>query len=156
MKCEQRDCGSNVNGWCQFEAEGDKRPSSCTLNALVGNCASCGKAIRDGDKFCLACCGQQTPEGPPLKRCRKYGFRVTYCQRQEMNLAREITGAIPTDAEASSCGIKMSHLFVACDGKTYIRHEWIERGGSSFSWSEPYVSNATLHLPTEAQRKEVR
>ena len=37
MKCEKRDCGSNVNGWCQFEAEGDKRPSSCTLDAFVGD-----------------------------------------------------------------------------------------------------------------------
>jgi hypothetical protein len=107
-------------------------------------CDECGKSIRDDDKFCLACCGNQTPEGPPLKRCRKYGFRVTYSQRHEMNLAREITGAIPTDAEASSGGIKMSHLYVACNGKTYIRHEWIERGGSSCSWSEPYVPNSVI------------
>jgi len=40
MKCEQRDCGSNVNGWCQFEAEGDKRPSSCTSQC---SCSVCGK-----------------------------------------------------------------------------------------------------------------
>lgn len=30
MKCENRTCGSNVNGWCQFEAEGDERPSFCS------------------------------------------------------------------------------------------------------------------------------
>jgi len=36
MKCENRTCGSNVNGWCQFEAEGDARPSFCKLNSLVG------------------------------------------------------------------------------------------------------------------------
>jgi len=36
MKCENRECGSNVNGWCQFEAEGDERPSFCKLNSLVG------------------------------------------------------------------------------------------------------------------------
>jgi len=65
-----------------------------------------------------------------------------------MNLAREITGAIPTDAEASSCGIKMSHLFVACDGKTYIGHEWIERSGSSFSWGESYVPNVPVRRGT--------
>ena len=40
MKCEQRDCGSNVNGWCQFEAEGDERPSSCTAPC---SCSVCGK-----------------------------------------------------------------------------------------------------------------
>jgi hypothetical protein len=36
MKCENRDCGSNVNGRCQFEAEGDERPAFCSLNSLVG------------------------------------------------------------------------------------------------------------------------
>ena len=142
MKCEQRDCGSNVNGWCQFEAEGDKRPSSCTLNALVGNCAVCGKAIREGDKFCLSCCDKQTPEGPALERLRRYGFAIPYSQRQEMNLARDISGAIPTAVDADSHCIKMSHLYVACDGKTYIGHEWITPNGSSYSWDKPYVPNA--------------
>jgi len=102
-------------------------------------CEKCDKEIREGDKFCLACCGKQSPDGPTLKRLRKYGFRVTYRQRQEMNLAREVVGAIPTEVDVASCGIKMSHLFVACDGKTYIGHEWIECGGNSHSWSELYV-----------------
>jgi len=35
MKCENRTCGSNVNGWCQFEAEGDALPSFCSLHELV-------------------------------------------------------------------------------------------------------------------------
>lgn len=30
MKCDNRDCGSNVAGWCQIEAEGDERPSFCS------------------------------------------------------------------------------------------------------------------------------
>ena len=50
-------------------------------------------------------------------------------------------GAIPTEVDAESCGVKMSHLYVAVDGKTYVGHEWIERGGSSFSWSELYTPN---------------
>ena len=35
MQCPERDCGSNVNGWCQIAAEDGKPPASCTLNALV-------------------------------------------------------------------------------------------------------------------------
>ena len=30
MKCDNRDCGSNVVGWCQIEAEGYERPSFCS------------------------------------------------------------------------------------------------------------------------------
>lgn len=98
----------------------------------------CGTPISVEDKLCLKCCREKAPTGPPLKRCRRYGFKVTYRQRQEMNLARDITGAIPTEVDTPSRGVKVSHLFVAVDGKTYIGHEWIESGGGSYSWTERY------------------
>jgi hypothetical protein len=103
------------------------------------SCERCGVATIS-DKFCLRCCEKATPAGPPLKRLRRYGFKVSYRQRQCMNLSREITGAIPTECDQETRQIKMSHLYVAVDGCTYVGHEWITSGGSSYSWSELYKS----------------
>lgn len=58
-----------------------------------------------------------------------------------MRQAAEVCGAIPTECDAEDETIKVSHLFVACDGKTYIGHECITQGGSSYSWSESYPQN---------------
>lgn len=114
-------------------------PKPVRSTRLLGGCAVCGTPT--SDKLCLKCCQKALPVGPPLKRLRRFGFKVTYRQRQCMGVAKEITGAIPTEADADRCAIKMSHLFVACDGNTYIGHEWIWSGGSSFSWSESYPPN---------------
>jgi hypothetical protein len=78
--------------------------------------------------------------GPPLKRLRRYGFKVGYYQRQQMRQAAQVCGAIPTECDPEREQIKVSHLFVARDGKTYVGHEWISAGGSSYSWSEPYTA----------------
>lgn len=107
---------------------------------LLGGCAMCGTPT--SDKLCLTCCRKVKPVGPPLKRLRRYGFRVTYRLRQVMNCARDITGSIPTEAEPETGSIKVSYLYVACDGNTYVGHEWISPGGSSYSWSEPYPPNS--------------
>jgi hypothetical protein len=64
-----------------------------------------------------------------------------------MNSARDITGSIPTEAEPETGSIKVSYLYVACDANTYVGHEWISRGGSSYSWSEPYPPNAGAEPP---------
>lgn len=116
---------------------------SVTSSALLGVCAGCGTPVRD--KLCLSCCSKATPEGPPLKRLRRFGFKVTYAQRQCMNLARDVSKAIPTEVDVESESIKMSHLYVACDGKTYIGHEWISHNaGFCYSWSESYTPNTSL------------
>ena len=115
--------------------------NECVLKPLVGRCVGCDKTIRHDDKYCIDCCRKATPEGTPLKRLRRYGFRITYAQRQIMNLGRDICGAIPTEVDDGYCTIKMSNLYVACDGKTYIGHQWITQGGSSYSWSESYPPN---------------
>ena len=110
--------------------------------ALLGVCALCGKHLRDDNRLCLSCCKEVMPDGPPLKRLRRFGFKVTYAQRQCMNIARDVCRAIPTEVDAASQSIKMSHLFVACDGKTYIGHEWISHNaGYCYSWSESYTPN---------------
>ena len=60
MKCENRDCGSNVNGWCQFEADGDSRPSFCSLHELVSLREENTKFRRALDRICdveLSNCG---------------------------------------------------------------------------------------------------
>ena len=46
MKCENRTCGSNVNGWCQFEAEGDERPSFCSSQST-----GCVSGMKTGNGF---------------------------------------------------------------------------------------------------------
>ena len=98
-------------------------------------CKLCGQ--QTSDVYCLKCCGKITPKGPPLKRLRRYGFKLSYSQKQDMKMLKEINGAIPTEADQARETIKVSHLYVACDGNTYIRHCWIGKG-SSFSWSEGY------------------
>ncbi len=103
-------------------------------------CSKCG--CEWSDLLCLDCCKKETPVGPPLKRCRRYGFKVGYHQRKEMRLATSISGKIPTEADPERRAVKMSARYVACDGKTYISHEWIYFLGSSYSWSEPYPAKA--------------
>lgn len=99
------------------------------------SCSKCGTDSHD--TLCLGCARKSTPVGPPLKRLRRYGFKINYRMRQWMRMAYKISGSIPTECDKSTGSIKVSHLFVACDGKTYIGHEWIFQG-SSYSWSEPY------------------
>jgi hypothetical protein len=108
---------------------------TCTKNERTA-CSVCGKPWND--LLCLDCCRKQKPAGPPLKRLRRYGFKVAYHQRQEMRLAAQISGAIPTECDPERRAIKVSNTFVACNGRTYIRHEWIYPGGSSTSWGEDY------------------
>ena len=102
-------------------------------------CSECGKEWQG--LLCLYCAQRRKPEGPPLKRLRRYGFAVSYRMRQCLRRAAENSGAIPTECEPETESLKVSHLYVACDGKTYIGHEWISQGGASYSWSEPYPSN---------------
>jgi hypothetical protein len=102
-------------------------------------CSKCGTEWKG--LLCLDCARKETPAGPPLKRLRRYGFKVSYHMRQCLRQAAQVTGAIPTECDTEDETIKVSHLFVACDGKTYIGHEWITQGGSSYSWSESYPQN---------------
>lgn len=88
--------------------------------------------------MCIECAKKEIPVGPPLKRLRRYGFKVSYRMRQEMRLNAEIFGSIPTECEPEDESICMSHLFVACDGETYRGYAWITQGGSSLSGSEAY------------------
>jgi len=107
-------------------------------------CSGCGVDVRDDDKFCLQCCRKQIPSGPPLKRCRKYGFKVTYAQRQTMKVEKEVCGAIPVDADESRHAVKMGHLYVACNGKTYVGYTWCFACGSDFGFSESYPPNKRI------------
>ena len=100
-------------------------------------CEKCGTAWQG--RFCFDCAKAAIPGGPPLQRLRRFGFKVPYRQRVQMRQSQEISGAIPTECDESQ-SIKMSHRFVACDGMTYIGHEWISPGGSGLSWSEAYPS----------------
>lgn len=102
-------------------------------------CSACGEPWPD--VFCVDCCRKQTPEGPPLKRLRKFGFKLTYIQRQQMKSSARISGTIPTKSYPDRGVIQVSALFVACDGKTYIHHDKIASGGSSLGWSESYPQN---------------
>jgi hypothetical protein len=63
--------------------------------------------------------------------------------RQVLRQAAQISGSIPTECNQEDETIKVSHLYVAVDGKTYVGHEWITQGGSSYSWSEAYPSDFT-------------
>ena len=116
-------------------------PQVGSLLAGSAKCADCGTDVRGYEKFCLRCCGKQIPSGAPLKRCRKYGFKVTYAQRQMMKLEMEVCGAIPVDADESRHAVKMGHLYVACNGKTYAGYTWIFQCGSNLGWSESYPPN---------------
>ena len=163
MKCCDN-CGYHVNGNCDrvydaFRECTEQKPynkywkpkcgNAAALPAvgsmrLLGSCEMCGQPAHD--KLCLTCCRKVKPAGPALKRLRRFGVRVTYRQRECMRMAREITGAIPTEADAADSIIKMSHLYVAVDGKTYVGHEWICSGGSSYSWSESYPPNVKVRV----------
>lgn len=113
---------------------------SVPSNCLLGVCSMCGTPVHD--VLCFSCTLKASPQGPPLKRIRRFGFKPTYAQRQCMNLSRDVCKAIPTEVHPESGSVKMSHLFVACDGKTYVGHEWISRnGGLCFSWSESHPHN---------------
>ncbi len=123
-----------------------------SLSVIAGSASVCSKCGTEWKGLlCLDCARKETPAGPPLTRLRRYGFKVGYYQRQAMRQAAEVCGAIPTECDAEDETIKVSHLFVACDGKTYIGHEWITQGGSSYSWSESYPQNTGDDL--RAQRK---
>ena len=102
-------------------------------------CVDCG--IPWQGMLCTNCCRKRKPEGPPLKRLRRYGFPVSRWMRACLRVAAQVNGAFPTECDPESHEIKVSHLFVACNGKTYIGHEWITQGGSTHSWSESYPSN---------------
>ncbi len=116
--------------------------SALALAPCSAVCSKCGTPWQG--LLCLDCCKKETPAGPPLTRLRRYGFKIAYHQRREMQLAAKISGAIPTDCDPVTRAVKMSHRYVACDGKTYVTHEWIYPLGSSCSWGESYPPNAEV------------
>lgn len=113
-----------------------------SLSVIAGSASVCSKCGTEWKGLlCLDCARKETPAGPPLTRLRRYGFKIAYHQRREMQLAAKISGAIPTDCDPVTRAVKMSHRYVACDGKTYVTHEWIYPLGSSCSWGESYPPN---------------
>lgn len=123
----------------------------CALAPVSAVCSKCGTPWQD--LLCLDCCRKEEPVGPPLTRLRRYGFKIAYHQRREMQLAAKISGAIPTDCDPVTRAVKMSHRYVACDGKTYVTHEWIYPLGSSCSWGESYPPNIRSQThPTEPDK----
>ena len=120
-------------------SQAGQRGSLSVIACSASVCSKCGTEWKG--LLCLDCARKETPAGPLLKRLRRYGFKVSYHMRQCLRQAAQVTGAIPTECDAEDETIKVSHLFVACDGKTYIGHEWITQGGSSYSWSESYPQN---------------
>jgi hypothetical protein len=130
----------------EYQAAGVAAPSEqqahaarCAVSPGSAVCSMCGTPWQG--LLCLDCCAKKRPAGPPLKRLRRYGFQIAYHQRREMRLASQISGAIPTDCDPVTRAVKMSHRYVACDGKTYVTHEWIYPLGSSVSSGEPYPPN---------------
>jgi hypothetical protein len=110
--------------------------------ASCSACRDCGTAVKAEHVLCMDCCRKAAPEGPPLKRIRKYGFEPTSMHHRDLKLSRSF-GAIPIKSYPKMRMVLMARLYVACDGKTYIDYERCA-DGCSLSWSEPYPQNSVV------------